>query len=174
MLSDSNDHLQSSKNLSLAHYCEGKSNIYVSWKGLYRSMWCTCASQQLKLKRQLFISYHLFSAICPPLSGMLPGNIFPGFYITYVPITVNGLCEINHWSASGMISVLIWIWMKCLINKWPWSPSLNMNVCFSGANISLNLPPLLLVGINVFSLPLQFLFLAWFPPSAQFVTSSPK
>lgn len=88
-------------------------------------MWCTFASQQLKLKRQLFSSYHLFSAICPPLSGTLPGNISPGFYITYVPLTGNGLCETNHWSAGVKISVLIWIWMKRRINKWPWSSSPN-------------------------------------------------
>lgn len=97
-------------------------------------MWCTFASQQLKLKRQLFISYHLFSAICPPLSGMLPGNISPGFDITYFPITANRssqneplLTEGGGGGGGGKISVLIWMWMKRRINKWPRSSSWNGN-----------------------------------------------
>lgn len=83
-------------------------------------MWCTFASQQLKLKRQLFISYHLFSASCPPLSGMLPGNISPGFYITYLPITANGSSHNEPLLTEGgsiKISVPISIWMKRQINK---------------------------------------------------------
>lgn len=113
-------------------------------------MWCTFASQQLKLKRQLFISYHLFSAICPPLSGMLPGNISPGFDITYFSITANRSSRnepLLTEGGGGKIGVLIWIWMKRQINKWP--PKLVLKYerlrrwkkdewC-TGAHVSLNL-----------------------------------
>lgn len=94
-------------------------------------MWCTFASQQLKPKRQLFISYHLFSASCPPLSGMLPGNISPGFYITYLPITANGSSHNEPLLTEGgsiKISVPISIWMKRQINKWPPRSSGNVRI----------------------------------------------
>lgn len=116
-------------------------------------MWCTFASQQLKLKRQSFFSYHLFSAICPPLSGMLPGNISPGFDITYFPITANRSSQNEPFlteGGGGKISVLIWMWMKRRINKWPRSSSWNPNggkkdEWWTGAHISLNVWLLLCV-----------------------------
>lgn len=144
-------------------------------------MWCTFASQQLKLKRQLFIPYHLFSAICPPLSGMLPGNIPLGFDITYFPITANRSSQNEPLLTEGggrKISVIIWMWMKRRINKWPRTSSWNTNSgkkdqWRTGARISLNvwllLPPcarpFIWLGFPVFR--------PCFPPSAQFVTSSP-
>lgn len=145
-------------------------------------MWPTFASQQLKLKRQLFNSYHLFSAICPPLSGMLPGNISPGFDITYFPITANRSSQNEPFlteGGGGKISVLIWMWMKRRINKWP--PELvskheRWKKKTRGAreqHVSLNVLLLLSPCARPFTcIWLVFpVFLPWFPPSARFVTS---
>lgn len=143
-------------------------------------MWCTFASQQLKLKRQLFISYHLFSASCPPLSGMLPGNIYPGFYITYLPITANGSSHNEPLLTEGgsiKISVPISIWMKRQINEFIPNLVLKRSHRWKKTSDTHVSPKLVFCAVVVWmSSHSHFTsvsrFLSWFPPSAQFVTSS--
>lgn len=134
------------------------------------------------IKTEAAIIYLISFVFChlPAIVRDAAWKHFPWLLHHLCPNNYKRVFEMNNWSESVKFSVLIWIWIKCQINKWPGSSSLNTNACFSrkrrvapGRTHFLECVTPVIGRYKCLFASITLRFLAWFPPSAQFVTPFP-